>query len=149
MSESSPYDDVLMDHIKNARNYYVPDGANQSATGTNPLCGDELTVYLNIANEDITEIAFQCTCCGISMASASIMTEVIKGKNVPAAKRLLQPFVAVLLGRAAQTSPDTTPEQRIIFDTVQKYPARSRCAVLPWATLEGALDKRNETILLP
>ena len=149
MSESSPYDDVLMDHIKNARNYYVPDGACQSAAGTNPLCGDELTVYLNITNDDITEIAFQCTCCGIAMASASIMTEMTKGKNVPAAKRLLKPFVALLLGRAAQTSPDTTPEQRIIFDTVQKYPARSRCAVLPWATLEGALDKRNETILLP
>ena len=75
------YDDVIMDHIRNARNYHKLDGANREAEGSNPLCGDVITVYLKLSGEVIEDIGFQCTCCGVSMASASIMTESVKGKN--------------------------------------------------------------------
>jgi len=149
MSETSPYDDLIMDHIKNARNYHVPSDTNQVATGTNPLCGDELTVHLTIADDRIRQIGFQCTCCGISMASASIMSELISGKDIASARGLLQPFTAALLDRAAAPPPDATREQRAILDTVHKYPARARCAALAWATLAGALDKRSATVLSP
>ena len=138
MSEKSPYDDLIMDHIKNARNYFVPGTVSRSASGTNPLCGDEITVYLRIESERIEDIAFQCTCCGISMASASIMTEMLKGRVAHDARTHLRAFVAMLQERAASPR-EATREQRALLETVQKFPARSGCAALPWTTLEEAL----------
>ena len=146
MSGTDPYDTLIMDHIKNARNYFVPADVNRTATGANPLCGDELTVYLKVECERIEEITFQCTCCGISMASASIMTEMIKGKDTSDARLLLQTFIAMLHDHTVSTLTDAAPEQRAILETVQKYPSRVRCAALPWATLEGALDNLQDTV---
>jgi len=140
MSGTAPYDDLIMDHIKNARNYFTLDDVNHKATGSNPLCGDDLTVYLKIERDCIRQIAFQCTCCGISMASASIMTEMIKGKHTTDARILIQRFVALLHDRTGSPLHDTSREQSAILETVQKFPSRERCAALPWATLEGALD---------
>ena len=145
MSETGPYDDLIMDHIKNARNYFVLDNVNSKATGSNPLCGDDLTVYLKFNRARIAEIAFQCTCCGISMASASIMTELIKGKDTSAARFLLQTFVAMLRDRTASPLHDAAREQLAILETVQKFLSRKRCADLPWTTLEAALDNLQET----
>ena len=90
---SAPYDDILMDHIKNARNYRAPPDATHTASGSNPLCGDELTVFLKLKENRLEDIAFQCTCCGISMASASVMTESMAGRS---AKEALE---AALEGR--------------------------------------------------
>jgi nitrogen fixation NifU-like protein len=140
MSDKSPYDDLIMDHIRNARNYLVPDAVNRTATGTNPLCGDEITVYLKIERDRIEDIAFQCTCCGISMASASIMTEMIKGRDARDARIQLRAFVSALRDRAASPLRDATREQRALLETVQKFPTRNGCAALPWATLDEALD---------
>ena len=81
MTESKAYDDLIMDHIKNARNFRALADATHHANGSNPLCGDELTVYIRLGNERIEDAAFQRTCCGISMASASIMTESVRGKS--------------------------------------------------------------------
>ena len=145
MSGAGPYDDLIMDHIKNARNYFVLDNVNGKATGSNPLCGDDLTVYLKVDRDRIAEITFQCTCCGISMASASIMTEMIKGKDTNAARFLLRTFVAKLRDRAATPRHDAAREQLAILETVQKFPSRNRCAELPWTTLEAALDNLQET----
>jgi nitrogen fixation NifU-like protein len=148
VSGTSPYDDLIMDHIKNARNYLVPDDVNRKAAGANPLCGDELNLYLKIENDRIENIAFQCACCGISMASASIMTGMIKGKNTAEARALLRTFVALLRDHTASSLHDATREQRAILDTVQKFPSRNRCAALPWATLEGALDNSQDTVFV-
>ena len=82
MAVSKAYDDLIMDRIKNARGFRVLDDATHRAEGSNPLCGDEMTVYLTLAGERIESAAFQCTCCGISMASASIMTESVRGARV-------------------------------------------------------------------
>jgi nitrogen fixation NifU-like protein len=148
MSETGPYDDVMMDHIRNARNYFVPNIVSHKATGSNPLCGDDITVYLRIVCDRIQDIAFQCACCGISMASASIMTEMIKGKNTTDARSLLRAFVTLLNSPNAPSLPAAAHEQHAILETVQKFPSRIRCAVLPWSTLEGAMDNPQEAVFV-
>ena len=142
------YDDLVMDHIKNARNYRILDNANRKATGSNPLCGDELTVYLAVERDRIQDIAFLCTCCGISMASASIMKERVKGETAADARSLLRSFVSAVLGGGDLAAYGAFPGQRAILATAQEFPARTRCAALPWATLEGALDGREETVFV-
>ena len=97
MTESKAYDDLIMDHIKNARNFRTLADATHHANGSNPLCGDELTVYIRLGNERIEDAAFQCTCCGISMASASIMTESMRGKRSAEVRVWLTEFVAALI----------------------------------------------------
>lgn len=141
LPESSLYDAVIMDHIKNARNYRMLDRASCQASGINPLCGDQMTIYLQLALERIEQITFQCTCCGISMASASMMTELVTGKAVPEARRLLQNFVDLTAQGA--TGDGAWTNQRALAEIVRRYPVRGRCALLPWRTLEAALDGRD------
>jgi nitrogen fixation NifU-like protein len=142
------YDDLVMHHIKNARNYRVLDDADRKASGSNPLCGDELTVYLKIEHDRIEDVAFQCTCCGVSMASASIMTESMRGKCTADARALLAEFVGMLNGVASPPPGSTDSPQRAILATVQEFPVRTRCATLPWVTLEAALDDRQDPIFV-
>jgi nitrogen fixation NifU-like protein len=133
------YDDVIMDHIKNARNYCRPENANCEAEGSNPLCGDVFTVYLRMRGDTIEDIGFQCSCCGISMASASIMTESVKGKNKNEAKSIFQRFSRML----AQTQPDSSSatDDLSVLAAVREFPSRINCATLAWETLEQALDQ--------
>ena len=148
MAQADPYDDLVMDHIKHARNYRVLPDANHRANGSNPLCGDEIVIYLRTKRERITDIAFQCTCCGVSMASASIMSEQIKGKRTTEARSVLSEFVAILKGSANPSAYKPTRGQRAILKTVQAMPSRASCAVLPWLTLDAALDDRSQTVLV-
>ena len=145
MASKSPYDDLVMDHIRNARNYRVPDAANGKGTGMNPLCGDDMTVYVRIEREVIRDAGFQCTCCGVSMASASIMTGCIIGLAPAEARTLLASVIAAVNAGAAPA--DARPEVLAILDTVHKHPARTRCAVLPWATLEASIENRLQTVI--
>ncbi len=94
------YDVLIMDHIWNARNYRVLEDSNRTVTGINPLCGDEITVYLRIGSETLQGVSFQCVSCGISMASASIMTEIVKHMPADAVGPLVHSFLAALWGRA-------------------------------------------------
>lgn len=148
MPEAALYDDLLMDHIKNARNYRALDDASHKATGTNPLCGDELVLYLRLDRNRIEDVTYLCTCCGISMASASIMTEHVKGKNASEVKALLRAFTAVIRTRMDPVSADFDPARRAILAAVRQFPARVRCAVLPWETLEAALESCEEATFL-
>lgn len=148
MPEAALYDDLLMDHIKNARNYRALDDASHKATGTNPLCGDELVLYLRLDRNRIEDVTYLCTCCGISMASASIMTEHVKGRNASEVKALLRAFTAVIRTRMDPVSADFDPARRAILAAVRQFPARVRCAVLPWETLEAALESREEATFL-
>lgn len=143
MTGTGLYDDVIMDHIRNARNYRVLEDADREATGNNPLCGDEIVVYVNIAGDHIGDIAFQCTCCGISMASASIMTEMVKGKLAQEVTALLRDFMAMISGRGNVLQDQASTEWRAILDTVQRFPTRARCAALPWSTLQDALARES------
>ena len=148
MTESKAYDDLIMDHIKNARNFRALADATHHANGSNPLCGDELTVYIRLGNERIEDAAFQRTCCGISMASASIMTESVRGKRSAEVRVWLTEFVAALAAHADAAPTDADPAHFALLKTGQQSPARTRCAMLPWVTLEAALDHRQEAVSL-
>jgi nitrogen fixation NifU-like protein len=143
MAAQSPYDDILMEHIKNARNYRAIEGASGSASGANALCGDAMTVFVRIEDGRIVDIAFQCECCGVSMASASIMTEALAGVSAEEARAQVKTFFARIAGAAR---PGEDGAQGAVVAAVRQYPVRSRCALLPWLTLEAALDGRTETI---
>jgi nitrogen fixation NifU-like protein len=145
MSADAPYDDLIMDHIRNARNYRVPEDATGKGNGLNPLCGDDVTVYVRIERGVIRDAAYQCSCCGVSMASASIMTERVTGLAPAAAKALLDKVVAAV--RAGVAPGDSPPELLALYDTVQKHPARARCALLPWVTLGAAMENRLQTVI--
>ena len=146
MADSKAYDDLIMDHIKNARNYRVLDDATHNANGSNPLCGDELAVFLRLSGDRIADVAFQCTCCGISMASASIMTESVRGKTSVDVQAWLTEFVAALDARGDAEPAQTAPAHRALLKTVERFPARTRCAILPWITLKAALDNQREPV---
>jgi nitrogen fixation protein NifU and related proteins len=145
-----PYDDLIMDHIKNARNYRVLDDANRRCHGSNPLCGDEVDVYLKVGRDGrIEEAAFQCSCCGISMASASMMTENVKGLGVAEARNRARAVIAFINARIDSNEPAADEMQRVLVATVQEFPARKQCAALPWITLEAALAERPEAVFMP
>ena len=140
---SKLYDDLVMDHIRNARNYVALEGADAEAAGSNPLCGDEMRVYLKLAGERIAEAAFQCSCCGIAMASASMMTERVRGLDAAAARQIARRLVAAIEGAGAADLPDAGAEQLALLDTVARFPSRKGCAMLPWTALAAALEKRS------
>lgn len=131
-----------MDHIKNARNYRPLADAELSAAGLNVLCGDGMTVYVKLAGETIAEAGFQCECCGISMASASIMTEAIAGR-APGEVKALHEAVVTALESGVDALGDWEAG-RAIIEAVRAYPSRRRCALLPWVTLAAALAGETE-----
>jgi nitrogen fixation NifU-like protein len=133
------YDDLIMDHIRNARNYRVLEGVDAPEAGTNPLCGDEVLVYVEVQTGRVADIAFQCSCCGISMASASMMTEMLKGKPVADAREAVREMLAILEDRASEATGPYADERLALLETVRRFPTRTQCAALPWATVERAL----------
>ena len=136
---TQPYDEVIMDHIKNARNYRVLEDHDRQASGSNPLCGDDMVLYLKLYHDRIADVAFQCTCCGISMASASAMTEIVMGASIAEAKRLLHDFVALVSKPGESSTEALTVERLALLETVKRFPSRIRCALLPWQILESAI----------
>jgi len=133
------YDDVVLDHIRNARNYRVPESVSREIRGSNVLCGDELVLYLRMDGGRVVDIGFQCSCCGLSMASASIMTDIVKGKRAGEAAALLRAFTGRLDGTLHSDSATLSREQQALLDAAQRFPARTRCLALPWTTLMTAL----------
>lgn len=135
------YQEVIVDHTKSPRNFGVLDTATHHAEGYNPLCGDKLSLFLRLDNESrIEAIRFIGEGCSISTASASLMTEALRGKTVAEAEALLQDFHHML----TQAS-DASNQQRLgklaILAGVAAYPARVKCATLAWHTLEAALHR--------
>jgi nitrogen fixation NifU-like protein len=147
MAREAPYDDFIMDHIKNARNYRVLDDANRKAAGYNPLCGDGLTVQLRVERGRIQDLGFQCECCGISMASASMMTECVKGRHAADVQPFIRAVIALLTACPEPESSRVDPVQRALLATVRQFPVRTRCATLPWITLEAALENRQDAVV--
>jgi nitrogen fixation NifU-like protein len=146
MSETNPYDQFIMDHIRNARNYRALPAASHHAAGINPLCGDEMTIYANIVQDRIHDVGFQCSCCGISMASASIMTDLLKSAKVAEVKPLLRTFITAIASSAEPLSHGVDGGRLAILQTVQALPSRRKCAALPWLTLEAALEGRAQAV---
>jgi nitrogen fixation NifU-like protein len=144
MARETPYDALIMDHIRNARNYRVLQDANHEAAGKNPMCGDDLKLQLRVERGRIEDIAFQCECCGVSMASASMMTERVRGRDVAEVRRDIREVAGRLAAEPGAVPDEADPSQRALLATVGEFPSRRRCAVLPWATLEAALAMRQE-----
>jgi len=140
------YDEVILDHIKNARNYRVLEHADRVAEGVNPLCGDTFTVYVQLDGEVIRDAAFQCSCCGISMASASVMTEAVKGRTLAQADELYRRFIGLLAKPGTPEVPDDLGEVAVL-SVVRAFPSRRDCAALAWHTLLAALEGRKSMVL--
>lgn len=138
------YQQVILDHSRNPRNFRRPEGSNRTAEGHNPLCGDEITVYLCLEGDVIRGIGFEGSGCAISKASASMMTEGVKGRTRAEARALFQKFHHLL---TAETPPDPTALGKLAaFSGVREFPIRVKCATLAWHTLQAALEGKEETV---
>jgi len=137
------YQEVILDHNRRPRNFRALEGGRK-AEGFNPLCGDRLTVYLRVTDGVIDEVSFQGSGCAISKASASLMTEAVKGKRVADATALFDRFQ-----RMITTDPDTTVSdlgKLTALAGVRQFPIRVKCASLAWHTLRAALDARDDVV---
>jgi nitrogen fixation NifU-like protein len=136
------YQEVILDHGKHPRNFRYPEGANHQAEGFNPLCGDRLTLKLKLEGDRIVDVGFQGSGCAISTASASTMTEAIKGKTLAEAEAMFQNFHALVTGDAP---PDPDGLGKLaVFGGVAEFPMRVKCATLSWHTLRAALEDSSE-----
>ena len=140
------YQDVILDHGRSPRNQRLLEHADHSAAGRNPLCGDTVVVYTRDADGRIEDVSFQGQGCAISMASASLMTEVLRGKTVEEARRLVDGFHHLCTdGIEIEGGLDEDDALRLAaLSGVRQYPVRVKCATLPWHTLAAALDGRAE-----
>ncbi|MGD8430753.1 MAG: SUF system NifU family Fe-S cluster assembly protein [Ectothiorhodospiraceae bacterium] len=136
------YQEVILDHNKRPRNYHPVDPHSHEADGYNPLCGDKVTIQLYLRDGVIEDIGFQGDGCAISTASASIMTEVLKGKTVEEAKALFERFHELVT--ADDAMPDPEMGKVAVLAGVRDYPMRVKCATLAWHTLQAALENRHE-----
>ena len=137
------YQQVILDHNKKPRNFRKLDNANHSAEGYNPLCGDHLTVYLNLENDSVNEISFEGSGCAISKAAASMMTQAVKGKTKQDAERLFSEFHKMVTGESENGSEESELGNLMIFSGVREFPVRVKCATLPWHTLHAALNNER------
>ena len=133
------YQEVIIDHYRNPRNFHELDLANRRAEGSNPLCGDKLCVYVEIEDDVIKDIGFTGVGCAIFIASASLMTESLKLKTLDEVKAISESFHQ-LVGGSGKLQPDPAILEKLsAFSGIRAYPARVKCATLPWKTLEAAL----------
>lgn len=138
------YEEVILDHNRNPRNFLrKPTGTNRRAYGFNPLCGDEFTVYLEVEDGVIKDIAFEGAGCAIATASASLMTEAVKGKTEAQARALFQAVHNLLTQQ--EEGPDLG--KLAVLSGVHTYPNRVKCATLAWHTLSAALDNRQDEMI--
>jgi nitrogen fixation NifU-like protein len=131
------YQEVILDHNRRPHNFRVIDNASAKQEGYNPLCGDRLTLYLTLNGEVITDVAFQGSGCAISKASASLMTDALKGKTVPEARELFEQFHDMIT-----SNPDTPPAdlgKLSVLAGVRAFPTRVKCASLAWHTMKAAV----------
>ncbi len=137
------YQELIIDHSKRPRNFRRLEDPKNTAQGYNPLCGDKITLDLKLANNHIDDIAFQGSGCAISTASASLMTESVKGKTLQEAEMLFDKFHNLITG----DKPDSSGMGKLaVFSGVREFPARAKCATLAWHTLRAALQERDAPV---
>ena len=139
------YQEVILDHNRNPRNYRELDGADRHADGYNPLCGDKLAVYVNLDGDVISDVTFLGSGCAISKASASLMTDAIKGKTLDEARALFDRFHQMVTDRDADVDLDALGKLAVLSG-VRDYPTRVKCASLAWHTLRAACDDDHELV---
>jgi nitrogen fixation NifU-like protein len=134
------YQEVILDHNRRPRNFRVIEPASVSQEGYNPLCGDRLTLYLRLTDGVIADAAFQGSGCAISKASASLMTEAIRGKTVDEARKLFDAFHAMITSPPGSALPEMG--KLAVLSGVREFPTRIKCAGLAWHTMKVAVSER-------
>jgi nitrogen fixation protein NifU and related proteins len=142
------YQEVILEHSKAPRNYHVLLEADHQAEGYNPLCGDRFSVYVEMDGDSIRNIGFQGAGCAISKASASMMTQSVKGKTREEVEQLFHHFHEMVTGQNGQNGDQHQAElgKLAVFSGVSEFPARVKCATLAWHTLKAALEGKQEAI---
>ena len=140
------YQEVILDHNKRPRNFRKPEGANRTAEGYNPLCGDQFTVYLRLEGEVIRDVGFVGSGCAISKASASLMTDSMKGKTMAEADLLFDKVHSMLTEEHKAEANLDELGKLAVLSGVWEFPARVKCASLAWHTLRTALRGDGETV---
>jgi nitrogen fixation NifU-like protein len=135
------YQQVILDHYRRPRNRRRMNDADHGAEGHNPLCGDHVEIFLKVRDGIVEDVAFEGGGCAISTASASIMTETVKGKTLEEAKRIFRQFHEMLTKDQREIREDEALGKLEVFSGVCQYPARVKCATLAWHTFDAALDK--------
>jgi nitrogen fixation NifU-like protein len=140
------YQDLIIDHSKRPRNFRVLETANHTLEGYNPLCGDKVTVFLELEHDRVKNVSFQGSGCAISTASASVMTESVKGKTLAEVETLFEVFHNLVTGKPPDGG--TPPElgKLAVFSGVSVFPVRVKCATLAWHTLHAALQDKGEPV---
>jgi nitrogen fixation NifU-like protein len=140
------YQEVILEHSKAPRNYRELKSPDHKAEGYNPLCGDHFTVYLEMEGDRIRDITFQGSGCAISKASASMMTQGLKGKTRAEAEELFERFHKVVTGQTPANGNQAELGKLAVFSGVSEFPARVKCATLAWHTLQAALEEKQEAV---
>ena len=138
------YQEVILDHNRSPRNFGPLEDADLRADGHNPLCGDKLSIAVNVVDGVVTDIRFEGSGCAISKASASLMTEGIKGRTLDEARKLFERFHQLVTDRSVP--PDEELGKLAVFAGVRDYPARVKCAILAWHTLRAAVDDNQDIV---
>jgi nitrogen fixation NifU-like protein len=139
------YQEVILEHSKAPRNFRALTPADHKAEGYNPLCGDRFTIYLQMDGDSIRDIAFQGSGCAISKASASMMTQALKGKSRAQAEEFFRNFHRVVTGHAVNGD-EAKLGKLAVFSGVSEFPLRVKCATLAWHTLQAALEGKQEAV---
>ena len=137
------YQEVILEHSKHPRNFRAMEAANHKAEGFNPLCGDHYTIYVDVDGETIKDIAFQGAGCAISKASASMMTQSLKGKSAAEAENMFEKFHALVTGKNGNAE---DLGKLAVFAGVSEFPVRVKCASLAWHALHAALQGKQEAV---
>ena len=142
------YQEVILDHNRRPRNFRAIEGASRHAEGYNPLCGDRLSLYLKVEDAVIKDASFQGSGCAISKASASMMTDSVKGKTLSEARGMFEQFRQMVTGNADPLAHPERLGKLAVFEGVRNYPARVKCASLAWHTLRAALASPDAKVTL-
>jgi len=143
---SELYQQVILDHNKNPRNFGILEHHNHTAEGHNPLCGDQIEIYIDVEDGIIKDISFKSSGCAISKASASIMTTLLKGKNLEEVKELFEKFHHLVTTDKDEVFDLDSLGKLAVFSGVREFPTRIKCASLAWHTLVAALEKESQPV---
>jgi len=140
------YQELILDHSRRPRNFHELKGANRKAEGFNPLCGDKATVWLDVQDDIVKDASFVGKGCSISTASASLMTESVKGKSRSEIEALFERFRKLVTGDGPSSARSPELGKLAVFSGISEFPVRVKCASLAWHTLRAALGNRAETV---
>ncbi len=135
------YQEVILDHGKNPRNFGVLEQYTCTAEGNNPMCGDQLTVYIDIKDDIVSDVSYRARGCAISIASASIMSSMIKGRTIEEVHLLFDKFHKLCTGQEVEEDDDT--EKLQVLSGVSEFPTRVKCATMSWHAVDSAIKNKN------